>query len=81
MALNGAFYFAFATAVSSLVLPSTLASFRKSAKRGLSKFGLIQSIQLIFIYIAFFTGRSFGLLKNYIRLVTKRFSTHAEGAI
>jgi len=81
MALNGAFFSAFATAVISLVLPSILAFYKKSAKRGLSKIGLNKSIQMIFIYTAFFTGRSYGLLKNYIYLVTKRISTRAEGAL
>ena len=74
VALRGAFFMAFLIAVSSLIFPSIIASSKKAAKFGLVKFGLKKFIQMIFIYVAFFLGRSYGLLRNYIHLVTGKNS-------
>jgi len=79
MLLNKDFFQALLTAISSLLLPSILAFYNKSSRTGLGKVGLKKSIQLIFIYIVFFIGRVYGLLKNYVHLITKKSSIIGRG--
>jgi len=71
LALLGAFLSAVLIAVSGLMVPSLIAFYKKASRVGLIRLGIKKSIQMIILYIAFFLGRSYGLLRNYIHFFTK----------
>ena len=74
LVLGGNYLAALLVAASGLIVSSILAFYKKASKAGLFNIGVKKSIQMIIIYIAFFFGRSYGLLKNYMHLVTKKHS-------